>query len=110
MSCPNRFWWSLIALALFLGACFKGEEVSGVYQPVPGSPPEYADVTVELKKGGEGVRRVRGGEDQVFSWVVKGKKIRIHTQAGGVIVARPWGDLVEVKFPGRQVVYFKKIR
>jgi hypothetical protein len=107
---PNRFWWSLIVLALFLGACVKGKEALGVYQPVPGSPPEYAGVTVELKKGGEGVRRVRGGEDHVFNWVVKGKEIRIHTQAGGVIVARPRGDLIEVTFPGRQVVYFKKVR
>lgn len=107
---PCRFWWSLMALALFLGACAKEEEVLGIYRPVPGSPPEYTYVTVELKKGGEGVRRVQGGEDHAFNWVVKGKEIRIHTRAGGVIVARPRGDLIEVTFPGRQVVYFKKVR
>jgi len=64
---------------------------------------------VELKKGGEGIRRVQSEEVVAFHWVVKGDEMRIHTKSGGTIVARMKGDLLEVRFPGPQVVYFKKI-
>jgi hypothetical protein len=107
---PDRYWWFLLVLALLLGACSKEKDFIGTYQPVPGSPPEYAGVSVELKKGGEGIRRVQGGADQAFQWVVKRGEMRIHTSSGGVIVAKPQGDLFEVRFPGRQVVCFKKVR
>lgn len=79
--------------------------------PVSGNPgpPEYAGLYVELKKGGEGIRRVQSGETVAFRWVVKGDEVRIHTKSGGTIVARMKGDLIEVRFPGPQVVFFKKI-
>lgn len=90
-------------------ACSKENKFLGTYKPIPSSTPEYAGLYVELKKGGEGIRRVRSGEVVAFHWVVKGDEVRIHTKSGGTIVARKKGDLIEVRFPGPQVVYFKRI-
>jgi len=87
----------------------KEEKFLGTYRPIPTSPPEYSDLYVELKKNGEGIRRVQNGEALTFHWVVKGKGLRIHTKFGGTLVAKVKGDLLEVRFPGPQVVYFKKI-
>jgi hypothetical protein len=109
MGTPCRFLWFLMALILLIGACSKEKELLGTYRPVPGSPPEYAGLYVELKKGGEGIRRVQGGEAITFHWVAKGDEVRIHTKSGGVIVARQKGDLIAVRFPGPQIVYFKKM-
>lgn len=39
----------------------------------------------------------------------EGKEIRVQTKSGGIIVARQRGDLLEVEFPGRQIIYLKKI-
>ena len=100
----------LIAVVTLVAvACSKEKIFLGTYTPIPNSPPEYADLYVELKKGGEGIRRVQSGEAVAFHWVVKGHEVRIHTKSGGTIVARPKGDLIEVRFPGPQVVYFKKV-
>lgn len=100
----------LIAIVTLLTiACSKENKFLGTYTPIPNSPPEYAGLYVELKKGGEGIRRVQSEEIVAFHWVVKGDEVRIHTKSGGTIVARMKGDLMEVRFPGPQVVYFKKI-
>ena len=99
----------LAAVTMVSVACSKENKFLGTYRPIPNSPPEYADLYVELKKGGEGIRRVQGGEAVAFHWVVKGDEVRIHTKSGGTIVAKPKGDVIEVRFPGPQVVYFKKI-
>ncbi|MGA3084754.1 MAG: hypothetical protein ABSE95_08145 [Thermodesulfobacteriota bacterium] len=97
-------------MVLLIGACSKEKEILGTYQAVPDSPPRFAGLLVELKKGGEGIRRIKNGEALAFQWVIKGGEIRIHTRYGGIIVARPKGDLYEVIFPGPQIVYFKKIK
>jgi hypothetical protein len=100
----------IAVVALATVACSKENKFLGTYTPIPNSPPEYADLYMELKKGGEGIRRVQSGETVAFHWVVKGDEVRIHTRSGGTIVARLKGDLIEVRFPGPQVVYFKKIK
>ena len=99
----------IAVMTLVSVACSKENKFLGTYTPIPGSPPEYLGLYVELKKGGEGIRRVQSGETVAFHWVVKGDEVRIHTRSGGTIVARLKGDLIEVRFPGPQVVYFKKI-
>lgn len=99
----------IAVMTLVTVACSKENKFLGTYTPIPNNPPEYADLYVELKKGGEGIRRVQGGETVAFHWVVKGDEVRIHTKSGGTIVARMKGDLIEVRFPGPQVVFFKKI-
>jgi hypothetical protein len=98
----------VVALMIITITCSIDEKIFGTYRPVPGSPPEFADVSVELRKGGEGIRRVRG-ETVRFQWVLKGTEVRIHTDSGGTIIAKPKGDMIEVKFPGDQIVYFKKV-
>jgi hypothetical protein len=116
MSGTPRWFKGLILLiavvTIVTAACSNSKEdrFLGTYTPLPNSPPEYFDLYVELKKGGEGIRRVQSGEVMTFRWVVKGDEVRIHTKSGGTIVARLKGDLFEVRFPGPQVVYFKKIK
>jgi hypothetical protein len=106
---PERFLFSVAALLLLLTvACSREESFLGTYQAIPGSPPEYADLVVELKKNGEGIRHFRG-EALVFHWLIKGKEIRVQTKSGGIIVARHLGDLLEVEFPGPQIIHLKKI-
>ena len=100
--------FSFLALTILLLSCSRHDHILGTYKPVPGSPPEYADVSVELRKGGEGIRRVRN-ETVTFQWIAKGKEVRIHTDSGGTIIAKHHGDLIEVTFPNAQVVYFKKV-
>ena len=106
----KRFVLLLTVVTLVTVACSREEKFLGTYTPIPNSPPEYFDLYVELKKGGEGVRRFQSGEPMAFHWVVKGDEVRIHTKSGGTIVARKKGDLFEVRFPGPEVVYFKKIK
>ena len=105
----KRFVILIAVVMLGTVACSKEKKFLGTYTPIPGSPPEYAGLSMELKKGGEGIRRVQNGEAVAFRWVVKGDEVRIHTKSGGTIVARMKGDLIEVRFPGPQVVFFKKI-
>jgi hypothetical protein len=105
----KRFILLIAVVTMVIVACSKESEFLGTYRPIPNSPPEYAGLSVELKKGGEGIRRVQSGETVAFRWVVKGDEVRIHTKSGGTIVARKKGDLIEVRFPGPQVVYFKKM-
>ncbi len=105
----KRFMLLIAVVTMVTVACSKEKKFLGTYTPIPNSPPEYADLYVELKKGGEGIRRVQSGEALAFNWVVKGDEVRIHTESGGTIVARVKGNLFEVRFPGPQVVYFKKI-
>ena len=105
----KRFILLLAVVTVVAAACSKEKKILGTYTPIPNSPPEYSDLYVELKKGGEGIRRVQSGEALAFHWGVKGDEVRIHTQSGGTIVARLKGDLIEVRFPGPQVVYFRKI-
>jgi hypothetical protein len=105
----KRFILLIAVVTLITVACSQENKFLGTYTPLPNSPPEYAGLVVELKKGGEGIRRVQGGETVAFRWVVKGDEVRIHTKSGGTILAKPKGDVIEVRFPGPQVVYFKKI-
>ena len=105
----KRFILLIAVVMLGTVACSKENKFLGTYTPIPNSPPEYAGLYVELKEDGEGIRRVQNGEAMAFHWVVKGDEVRIHTKSGGTIVARMKGDLIEVRFPGPQVVYFKKI-
>jgi hypothetical protein len=110
---PRAFKGFILLIAvvtLVTVACSKENKFVGTYTPLPNSPPEYADLYVELKKNGEGIRRLQSGEAMAFHWVVKGDEVRIHTKSGGTIVARKKGDLFEVRFPGPEVVYFKKIK
>jgi hypothetical protein len=105
---PSK-WYLFLSLTLMtlLITCSKQDQVLGTYRPLPGSPPEFSDVSIEIRKGGEGIRRVRN-QTVTFQWVMKGKEMRIHTDSGGTIIAQPQGDLMEVTFPNSQVVYFKK--
>ena len=105
----KRFILLIAVMTLVAVACSKEKNFLGTYTPIPNSPPEYAGLYVELKEGGEGIRRVQGAATVYFHWVAKGDEVRIHTKSGGTIVAKPKGDVIEVRFPGPQVVYFKKI-
>ncbi len=107
---PFRLLFLFVLVTVFAWACSREHGFLGTYKPIPGSPPEYAGLLVELKKGGEGIRHFQNGESLNFKWVVKGDELRIHTKSGGIIIARPKGDLIEVKFPGPQIVYFKKVK
>jgi hypothetical protein len=102
-------WIFPLPLMILLITCSRDDHVLGTYKPVPGSPPEFTDVSIEILKGGAGIRRVRN-QTVTFQWVMKGKEIRIHTGSGGTIIARQHGDLFEVTFPNAQVVYFKKVQ
>jgi len=97
-------------VTIFTEACSPEQGFLGTYKPIPGSPPEYVGLLVELKKGGKGIRHFQNGESLNFKWVVKGEEIRIHTKSGGIIIARRKGDLIEVRFPGPQIVYFEKVK
>ncbi len=88
--------------------CSKEENFLGTYRAIKDSPQEYKDFYVELKQGGEGIRRVRG-EEVPFTWVGKDEEIRVHTESGGVIVAKQKKDVLEVRLPGPKVIYLKKI-
>ncbi len=100
---------ALLVLGLLLGtaACTREEMFVGTYEPVAGTPPELAEMTLELRKDGEGVRRVRG-EELAFHWEARGSHVRIHTRSGGIILARLKGDLLEVALPGHRFVLMKK--
>jgi hypothetical protein len=105
---PKRFIILAGVLLIFTFACSREEKFIGTYKTVPGTPLEFADLSLELKKGGEGVRRIHGN-DHPFQWVVRGHRIRIHTQSGGTIVAHAWGDRLLLRLPGPLYLYLKKI-
>lgn len=100
---------SLVCLVLMLTfACAKEENFAGTYRATEKNPPEFSDVLVELKEGGEGIRR-RHGEEIIFEWESKGNEIRIHTKGGGIIVGKMKRDVLEVTLPGPKIFYLKKI-
>ncbi|MBI4764587.1 MAG: hypothetical protein HY787_08280 [Deltaproteobacteria bacterium] len=105
---PEGFIILVGVLLLFTLACSREEKFIGTYKSVPGTPPEFADFSLELKEGGEGLRRIHG-KDHPFRWVVRGHRIRIHTEAGGTIIAHAWGDRLLVRLPGPLFLYLKKI-
>ena len=94
-------------LMILAFACSREDQFIGTYKAVPGTLPEFADFSLELKAGGEGVRRIHGN-DLPFQWVVRGHRIRIHTKSGGTIVAHAWGDRLMVRLPGPLYLYLKK--
>jgi hypothetical protein len=96
-------------LILLTVACSREDKFIGTYKSVPGTPPEFADLYLELKKGGEGIRRI-GGKELPFQWVVRGHQIRIHTKSGGIIVAYGWGDWLRLRLPGPLIIYLKRIK
>jgi hypothetical protein len=106
---PALFLPMLMCIFLvMLTACSKEEKFVGTYRAAEGSPQEYKDLYVELKQGGEGIRRVRG-EEVAFTWVAKNDEIRVHTKSGGVIVAKLKRDVLEVRLPGPKIVYLKRM-
>ena len=105
---PKYFIILAVVLVIFTFACSREEQFIGTYKAVPGTPPEFADFSLELKTGGEGIRRIHGN-DVPFQWVVRGHRIRIHTSSGGTIVAHAWGDRLLVRLPGPLYLYLKKI-
>jgi hypothetical protein len=95
---------------LWTYACSREEKFIGVYEAEANVYPGYPEVSVELKKGGEGIRIVQG-KSLAFRWNTKGDKIRIYSQSGGIIVGWMEGkDKLVVEFPGPKLVYFKKIK
>lgn len=107
-NCRNLI-YPLMCLALvFVVACAREEQFLGTYKPTQDNPSEFADVRVELMRGGKGIRRVRG-EEVTFEWEVKGNEIRIQTRAGGIVVAKMRHGLLEVSLPGPRTIYLEKI-
>ena len=101
--------YSLVCLVLILTfACAEEENFVGTYKATEKNPPEYANVTVEFKKDGTGIRTGRG-EDVTFEWEAKGNEIRIYTKGGGIVMAKVQQGVLEVSLPGPKVFYFKKI-
>jgi hypothetical protein len=101
--------YSFVCLVLLLPlACAKEESFVGTYEATEKNPPEFSDVRVELKEGGQGIRTGHG-EYITFEWEAKGDEIRIHTKGGGVIVAKMKNGILEVSLPGPKIFYFRKI-
>jgi hypothetical protein len=96
-------------LILLTVACSREEQFIGTYKSISGSSPEFADLYFELKKGGEGIRRING-KDLSFKWVSRGHRIRIHPHSGGTIEGHIWGNFLVLKFPGPQVIYLRKVK
>ena len=105
---PKYFIILAFVLLIFTFACSREEQFIGTYKSVPGTPAEFADFSLELKRGGEGIRRIHGN-DLPFQWVVRGHHIRIHTKSGGTIIAHAWGGRLLVRLPGPLYLYLKKI-
>ena len=105
---PKSFIILAGVLLIFIFACSREDKYIGTYKAVPGTPPEFADLSLEFKEGGEGIRRIHGN-DLPFQWVVRGHRIRIHTKSGGTIVAHAWGGRLLVRLPGPLYIYLKKI-
>ena len=100
----------ILLLALWPAACSREDKFVGLYKPLPNSLPGNPEVYLEVKKGGEGIRWVRGNA-VVFRWSGKGNEIRFFTQSGGVIVGTLQDkDILVVKLPGPRTVYLKKIK
>lgn len=101
--------YPLVCLVFLLTfACTKEENFIGTYEAMEKNPPEFADVRVELKEGGKGIRTGRG-EYIMFEWETKGNEIRVHTKGGGIIVAKMRNGVLEVSLPGPKILYLKKI-
>jgi hypothetical protein len=96
-------------LILLIVACSREDNFIGTYKSVLGTPQEFADLYLELKKDGEGIRRI-GGNELPFQWVARGHQIRIHPNSGGTIVGHVWGDFLVLRFPGPLVIYLRKIK
>jgi hypothetical protein len=100
----------IVMLVICAIACGREDKFVGAYHSLPDSPPGYPEVYLELRNGGEGVRRV-GEETIPFRWNVKGNEIRIHTRSGGVIVGTMQKeDVLAVNLPGSEIAYLKKIK
>jgi hypothetical protein len=96
-------------LILLTVACSREDNFIGTYKTVLGTPSEFADLSLELKKGGEGLRRI-GGKELPFRWVVRGHRIRIHPNSGGTIEGHVWGDFLVLRLPGPLVIYLRKVK
>jgi hypothetical protein len=107
-NCRNLIYFLICLALVFAVACAREEKFLGTYKPTQDNPPEFTDVIVELRRGGIGIRRVRG-EEVTFEWEVKGNQIRIQTKAGGIIVAEMRHGLLEVSLPGPRTIYLEKI-
>jgi hypothetical protein len=108
---PNRFIILAGILIMMIVACSREDNFIGTYKSISGSgnPPEFANLYFELKKEGEGIRRING-DDFSFRWKVKDHQIRIHTASGGTIVGHIWWDFLVLRFPGPLVIYLIKIK
>jgi hypothetical protein len=109
---PWRTLSRLLVLAIILtliGACSKEKNVVGTYRSLSSNPPEFANLYLELKSDGAGIRRING-KDLPFRWVIRGHQVRIHTKSGGTIVGHIWGDFLVLRLPGPLVIYLIKVK
>lgn len=106
--CRNLAYPLLCFVLIFVFACAREEKYLGTYVATQDNPPEFADLRVELKRGGKGVRWVRG-EEVNFEWEAKASEIRIQTKAGGILVAKMRQGILEVFLPGSETIRLKKI-
>jgi hypothetical protein len=97
-----------LILAVTFG-CAREDKYIGSYTATEKSPPEFRAMQVELQKDGKGIRRVNGEEVQ-FEWKVKGSELRIHTRAGGILIAKMNNGILEVELPGSKILYLQKVK
>jgi hypothetical protein len=89
--------------------CAREDQYIGTYRATGNSPPEYREMQVELQKDGKGIRWADHKEVQ-FEWKVKGAEIRIHTRAGGILIAKRNNGILEVMLPGSKILYLQKVK
>jgi len=96
----------LCLLLIPVFSCSSKAEYAGLYKAQETESKKHHEI--DLNENGEGVWRVEDNEDS-FSWYVKGDEIRLNTKAGGVIVAKIRKDALQIRLPGREKLFFRKV-
>jgi hypothetical protein len=97
MKLRRRWVGGLVVLLLGLGllGCKDRTPYSGKYQSLRETP----EIVLELKPNGEGIWS-SGDQRVTFRWEVKGDRIWIHAQGGGVLIGTPLGDRISLDMSG----------
>ena len=101
------YWPFMMCVILVLSfSCGSRAKYAGIYQTEEADEEKRSEL--ELKENGEGYWRV-GENEESFTWHPKKNEIRLNTRKGGVIIAIPIDDTLEISLISGKKLTFKKI-
>jgi hypothetical protein len=99
----------VLAMPLLFWQCDRHETIVGNYHSVDTVGPGRISATLELQANGRGLWSIET-DNAPFRWDLQGNRIRLHTQAGGVIEGTIDSETIQMVIPEMGLIVFRRDR